>query len=223
MKYVMLFEEFASFNEGVAVYPPGNPYEKEGSIQWPGLVDHMKKWMAEKQTFVLVVDFHSHPHVTYDKCNADPDYRSVPLGTWNDKELPLFTSENPEYKNTGKDGKEREDGGQGGEVDFDLLEIVPNEEKPREPWLLIVDKNGHKFMVPPWSVMDVQKGASVEYQLFSGSHYLIDKMRATITNIKDGKVIVKMQDGEVREYTPQEFKSHKFTDLEEKRNLLPRR
>jgi len=196
MNYVKPFQEFDSVNEGVFVYPPGNPYEKERTIQWPGLVDWINKWQGQGQHFSLVCD------VDYDKHTADPKYRSVPLGTWGDKSLPLFTEENPRYD----------------EVDFDLVEIVDNPEKPREPYLKIVDKNGIEFMIPPFKVMEVQRGDSVVDNIRSGSKYLIDKMRATIVNYKNGKILVRLQDGSVREYDPQQWKSKNFTEIDEKRN-----
>ena len=192
MSYIKLFEEF--LNEGaIFVYPPGDPYEKERSIQWPGLLNWIKIWDEEGQRFMFVCD------VDYDKYNANPKYRSLPLGTERDKTLPLFSEENPNYD----------------EVDFDLVEVVPFPEKPREPWLKIQDKNGVQFMIPPVKVLEVQKGDSAIDGIHSGTKFLIDKMRGEITNYKDDNIIVKMQDGSRRVFKLDEWKKANFTEIEE--------
>jgi len=195
MKHIKLFEEYHdSLNEGaIPVYPPGNPWKPEGSIQWTGVVKHTDTWKQEGQAFTLVCD------VDYDMYTANPEFRSKALGTWKDKTLPLFTSKYPRYQ----------------EVEFDLVGVEENKEKPNEPWLRIVDKKGVEFLIHPFHVIDIQKGASVVDRIFAGSKYLIDSMRATITNYKDGKVQVKLQDGSTKEFPIAQWKREGFTEIEE--------
>jgi hypothetical protein len=195
MRHIKLFEEFSSsLNEGaINVYPPGNPYKAEGSIQWTGVVKHTDKWKQEGQAFTLILD------LDYDMYTANPEFRSKALGTWKDKSLPLFTDKFPRYN----------------QVEFDLLGVEENPEKPNEPWLRVVDKKGVEFLVPPFKILDIQKGDSVKDGIHSGSKYLIDKMRAKIVNYKNGKVEVKLQDGTTKEYTLDQWKAGSFMEIEE--------
>ena len=197
MKHLKLFEEFnQDLNEGqIQVYPPGNPYKAEGSMTWPGIHTWLPKYKAEGRGIIVGADF------DYDKFIADPKYRSIPLGTWKDKTLPKFLDSNPRYD----------------EVEYDYIEIVPNPEKEtREPWVKIADKNGIEFMIPPFAIMDIIKGGSVQQKIFPGETFLIDNMRAKIADFINGKVIVKIQDGSTKEFTPQEWKSRNFMPLEER-------
>lgn len=201
MKHIKLFEEFTqNINEGaIPVYPPGNPWKNKGSIQWTTVEDHLTnpaKWKKEYDNptnISFVADF------DFDKYTADPKFRSVPLGTWKDKNLPTFLSKNPNYD----------------EADYDFVEIVPNKEKPREPWIKIVDKKGVEFMIPPFEILDIQIGSSVVDRIFSGSKYLIDNMRGIISDYKDGIVYVRMQDNTTREFTLADWRKKNYTDLDE--------
>lgn len=205
MKHIKLFEEFAqNIDEGaIPVYPPGNPWKNRGSIQWTSVAQHLtdpNKWKKEYDNptnYTLVADF------DFDKYIADPKYRSVPLGTWKDKDLPTFKSENPGYD----------------EGEFDFIEVVENKDKPREPWIKIADKKGIEFMIPPFDILDIQIGSSLKDQIFSGSKYLIDSMRAVITDYKDGIVYIKLQNGETKQFTLEEWKKKNFTDLDESKKV----
>lgn len=193
MKYVKLFEDF--LNEGaIPVFPPGDPYNREGSIQWTGVVQHTKKWMDEGQSFYLVAD------LDYDKWTADPQFRSESLGTWKNKELPLFTSKYPKYK----------------EVEFDMLGVVDHPEKPNEPWIRVVDKKGFEFLIPPFRILDIQKGGSVRDGIYAGFKYLIDGKRGKVTNYKDDLVYIQMQDGGKKVFTIEEWKKSNFHHIDEK-------
>jgi len=197
MKYVKLFEDYTnSLNEGaIPVYPPGNPYKPEGSIQWTGVVKHTDKWKAEGQSFTLVLD------IDYDMYTANPEFRSKALGTWKDKSKPLFTSKFPRYR----------------EVEFDLLGVEENTEKPNEPWLRVSDKDGIEFMIPPFKILDIQKGSSVRDDVFAGSKYLIDNMRAQLMNYKNGMVDIKLQDGTSKSFSIEDWNKKKknFTEIHE--------
>lgn len=200
MKHVKLFEEHFSqseklFDGAIPVYPPGNPFKPEGSIQWTGVVPHTTKWKEQGQSFVLVVD------VDYDMYTADPQFRSKANGTWSNKELPLFSSKYPRYK----------------EVDFDLVAVEENTEKPREHWLRIADKNGVEFRVHPFHILDIQKGASVKDGIFAGDVYLIKDMRGKVINLKNDVVELKLQDGSKKNIPLAEWKKSSYTKIEESR------
>jgi len=200
MKYIKLFEEFfTDIDEGaIQVFPPGNPYKSEGSMTWPGVHLWLPKYKAEGRGIIIGADF------DYDKYIADPKYRSVPLGTWEDKNLPTFLSKNSNYD----------------EVEYDYIGLVPNPEKEtRESWVKIADKDGNEFMIPPFTILDIIKGGSVKDNIFPGATYLIDKMKARIADFINGKIVVQLQDGTTQEFSPQEWKSRNFLALEEKLNI----
>lgn len=200
MKYVQSFSEFKILNEGaIPVYPPGNPYKPEKSIQWPGIEKHLKEWISEGQSFVLVAD------VNYDMYTTDTRFRSKVNDTWNNKDLPLFTTKYPRYQ----------------EVDFDLIEIEPNTtgNDPRAVWLKIHDKNGVEFKIHPFMILDIQKGASVKHGIYAGDVYLIKDMRAVITNFRHNEVELKLQDDTKQSIPIDEWKKMGYTKIEEaKRN-----
>ena len=201
MKHIKLFEEFAqNIDEGaIPVYPPGNPWKNRGSIQWTAVVKMMTdptKWKKEYDNptnYTLVADF------DFDKYCATEGFRSIPLGTWDNKELPTWKEKNPKYDVS----------------DFDFVEIIDNKVKPSEPWIKITDVKGNLFMIPPFEILDIQIGSSVVDNILSGEKYLIDSMRAVITNYKDGKVFVKLQNGETKEFSLADWKKKNFSTLDE--------
>lgn len=213
LKHLKLFEEFAqSINEGaIPVFAPkgievpnpqGKKVEGQGrykptfSMTWPGFKTWASKWIDSGQSFSIVAD------MDYDKNNANPEFRSEALGTWKDKSLPLFSEKNPKYK----------------EVEFDVIDFVENTEKPNEPWIKISDKNGVEFLIPPFKILDIQLGSSVEDQIFSGDKYIVDGERAIISNYKSRKVEVKFQDGSTKVFPVGDWKRKNFTLLDEKEN-----
>jgi hypothetical protein len=196
MKHIKLFEEFSAVNEGaINVFPAGNPYKPEGSIQWTGVLSNIEKWKQKEglTNFVLVLDLDP------DMYTANSEFRSKALGTWKDKNLPLFTEKNPKYN----------------EVEFDLVGVEENMEKPNEPWLRVVDKKGLEFLVPPFKVLDIQKGASVKDGIQPGSFYLVDKMRAKIIDYKKGNVVLKMQDSSLKSVPIEQWKKAGYVELDE--------
>ena len=226
MRYIKLFEEFSkdeSLNEGqIQVYAPGNPYKPEGSMTWPGVVEHLPSYLHPKaeaiseRGIILGADF------DFDKFIADPQYRSIPMGTGADKSLPKFLDKNPNYD----------------EMEFDFIEIVRNPEKEtRESWIKIADKSGIEFMIYPHMILDILKGGSVREQIYPGEKFLVDKMRAKIIDfgivnpntakfegIATGSkiVIVKMQDGETRYYTVEDWKKKNYLALDENKDQRKR-
>ena len=204
MKHIKLFEEYQLLLDGaIPVYPPGNPWKNRGSIAWTDVVNMMtnpSKWKTEYDNptnYTLVVgraDFDVSKYI------ADPNYRSIPLGTWKNKELPTWAEKHPNYD----------------ESQFDFVEIVDNKEKPREPWIKVVDKKGVEFMVAPFEILDIQIGSSIVDDVISGEKFFIDGMRAGIYDYKGGKVKVKTADGEKREYTLAYWKSKNYPTLDEK-------
>ena len=199
MKHIKLFEEFLTniYEGAIPVFPPGNPYKQEFSMTWKGVATHTKKWLDEKQAFTITVDLDIKDG--YNKYIADPKFRSVPMGTWENKDLPLFTSQNPRYK----------------EIEFDMLSVEENKENAETPWIKIVDAKGIEFMIYPFMILDIQKGSSVRDGVFSGHKYLIDKMRAKIMNYKGGKVEVKLQDGSTRSISIADWKKANYTSIDE--------
>jgi hypothetical protein len=200
MKHIKLFEEYSNaLNEGaIPVYPPGNPYKPEASIQWTGFVRHFgtdakTDWKEAGQSFTMVCD------VDYDMYTADPQFRSKAQGTWKDKSKPLFTEKYPRYR----------------EVEFDLMGVEDNKEKPNEPWLRISDKNGVEFLIHPFHILDIQKGSSMKDRIHSGSKYLIKSMRGKVVNYKDGVVFVKLQDGSNMEIPIADWRKANYTEIEE--------
>jgi hypothetical protein len=201
MKHIKLFEEFVQhIDEGaIPVYPPGNPWKNRGSIQWTAVAKMMTdptKWKKEYDNptnYTLVADF------DFDKYCATEGFRSKALGTWDDKALPTWKEKNSRYD----------------ESEFDFVEIIENKEKPNEPWIKIQDKKGNMFMIPPFEILDIQIGSSVKDDIISGEKFLVDNMRATITNYKDGKVYIKLQNGETKEYTLDAWNAKGFTALDE--------
>jgi hypothetical protein len=222
MKYIKLFESWMSgdnpVNEGaINVYGPGNPWKPEGSMTWTGVTEHLPTYIYPKaepiseRGIIIGADF------DYDKFIADPKYRSIPLGTWADKSLPKFLDANPRYD----------------EMEFDFLEIVPQEGKDkREAWVKVADKDGIEFMIPPHMVLDILKGGSIREKIYPGEKFLIDKMKAKIMdygvinpntarhdgmNPGDVVVVIKMQDGETRFYTVEDWRRKNYMQLDEKR------
>ena len=216
MKYIKLFEAFNNINEGaISVFTAADPFKEEGSIQWTGVVKHTGIWKQAAETFTLTMD------IDYDFYTANPEFRSKSLGTWKDSSLSKFTDKFPRYR----------------EVEFDLVEVVENEDKPNEPWLKVVDKKGVFFLAPPHKVIDIQKGASVVDDISSGSKYLIKEMKAIISDYKkgtatlvrrgkqyvpcspveygDGVVFLKYQDGSTSEMPIAEWKKRKFTKIDD--------
>lgn len=200
MKHIKLFEAFVeSLNEGqIQVFAPGNPWKKVGSgITWPGVADWLTKYSERGRHIILGVDLSDRGD--FEPFTADPSFRSKPLGTWKDKTLPKFYSKHPNYD----------------EVEFDFLEIVPNEEKPREPWIKVADKNGMEFLVPPFSILDIVQGGSVIDKIFPGEAYMIGDMRGNISDYRNKTVYITLQNGEEREYSLTDWKAKHFASLDE--------
>jgi hypothetical protein len=200
MNRFKLFEEyFQDLNEGaIPVFPPDSPYKQEGSIQWTGVeklftqgIPQRKQgpWL-ETTKMTVVSDLNDKD---YDRYIADKAYQSVPLGTFGDEKLPLFSSKNPKYD----------------ESEFEVIEIVPNKEKPREPYVKVVDKNGLEFMIPPYKIIEIQKGSSIIDRIFAGSKYRFgDGRKGMVVNYTPEKEIhVKMDDGEVKKIKLAEWKA----------------
>jgi hypothetical protein len=219
MKHIKLFESWLNdngINEGaINVFEPGNPWKPEGSMTWTGVTEHLPTYRFPRAEFmsdrgiIIGADF------DYDKYIANPAYRSIPLGTWIQKSLPKFLDKNPNYS----------------EMEFDFVEIVPQEGKDKkEAWVKIVDKDGIEFMIPPHLVLDILKGGSVRAKVYPGEKFLVDKMRARIVdfgiinpntarhnNLEPGStvVIIKMQDGESRFFTLEEWKKANYMHIDE--------
>ena len=191
MKHIKLFEEFNSLNEGIAVYPQGNPWKPVGNMTWPGFKVNVEKWMSDGTAITGIAEF------DYDKFTADEKYRSEPLGTWNNTDLPKFLDKNPRYD----------------ESEFDIIGFMENEEKPREPWVRIQDKKGLEFLIAPHKFYEIQKGASVRDGVAAGATYLVDNMRATVIDYKNGIVKIKMQNNENKEIPVEEWKNHHYLEL----------
>lgn len=163
MKHLKLYEDF--LNEGsIPVYPPGNPFKREGSIEWVGVEFNINKWIENKET-----DFGAMIAICYFDYNKysmpgekGKEYRSV----FNDEnpELPEFLSENPKYN----------------ESEFDIIGIEKNEKNPKEPWIKLLDKDKLEFWIPPHRILEIQKGASVVDEIYSGYKYLIDKKKGMV-------------------------------------------
>lgn len=199
MKHLKLFEEFSTMNEGaITVYPPGDPYKPEGSIQWTGVLSNIEKWKQKSGMTNLTMLLDIEP----DMYTADSQFRSKPLGTWKDKSLPLFSEKHPNYR----------------EVEFDFIGSEENEEKPNEPWLRVADKNGLEFLVPPFKIMDIQKGASMRDRIYPDTKYLVDKMRAKVMDYKGGEVYLKMQDGSTKKIPIDAWKKAHYMEIEEQKN-----
>lgn len=200
MSHFKLFEEyFQNLDEGaIPVFPPDSPYKQEGSIQWTGVeklftigIPQRKQgpWL-ENTRMVVVSDMNDKD---YDRYVADKQYQSVPLGTFGDKNLPLFSEKNPKYD----------------ESEFDVVEIVPNKEKPREPYIKVVDKKGLEFMIPPYKIIEIQKGSSIIDKIYAGSKYKFgDGKKGMVVNYTPDKVVhVKMEDGEIEKFSLADWKN----------------
>jgi len=200
MKYVKLFEEFTSVDEAaIQVYGPGNPWKKLGKgMTWTGVETWIPKYAEGGRHIIIGADF------DFDQYIADKSFRSKPMGTWNEKTLPKFKDKNPKYD----------------EVEFDFVEFVKNEEKPREPWVKIADKNGVEFMIPPFMILDIVQGGSVRDKIEPGSAYMIDNMRGTIADYKGDTIYIKLQNGEEKQFKLPEWRSKNFTSLDENENAL---
>jgi hypothetical protein len=208
MRHIKLFEEFISITEGaIPVYPAGNPWKAEGSIQWGGVPAHMGSWLKTGTAISIVAEF------DFDKYAADPAFRSVPNGNWKDKTKPKFSDKNPGYD----------------EGEFDVLGIEDNPDKPekttttvnkikvehsKEPWIRIADKKGHEFLIPAFRILDIQKGSSVRDGIASGHAYLIDDQRGTIKDYVNGEVIVQLQNKQVKHIPVADWKAKRYTELD---------
>jgi hypothetical protein len=211
--------ESQPMNEGaINVYEPGNPWKPEGSMTWTGVTEHLPTYIHPKAESVIERGIIIGADFDYDKFIADPKYRSLPMGTWGDKTLPRFLDTNPRYD----------------EMEFDFLEIVPQEGKEkREAWVKVADKDGIEFMIPPHMVLDILKGGSVRAKIYPGEKFLVDKMKAKIMDfgiinpntakfegIPSGSTIVaiKMQDGQNRIYTIEDWTRKNYMALDENKS-----
>jgi len=211
MRHVKLFEEFISINEGsIPVYPAGNPWKAEGSIQWSGVPAHMASWLQTGTAISIVAEF------DFDKYSADPKLRSMPNRNWTDKTKPKFTDNHKGYD----------------EGEFDVIGIEKNPDKPettkttlrgikdpiehdKEPWIRIADKQGNEFLIPAFRILDIQKGSSVRDKIASGHSYLVGDQRGTIKDYKDGNVILKLQNGQVQNIPIADWKANKYLELDD--------
>lgn len=209
MRHIKLFEEFISVNEGsIPVYPAGNPWKAEGSIQWSGVPAHMASWLKTGTAISIVAEF------DFDKYSADPKVRSIPNGNFTDKTKPKFTDANKGYD----------------EGEFDVLGIEDNPDKPemtkttvnkvsvehaKEPYIRIADKKGHEFLIPAFKILDIQKGSSVRDGIASGHSYLVDDQRGTIKDYVNGDVVLKLQNGQVRKIPVADWKANKYLELDD--------
>lgn len=209
MKHFKLFEEFTELYEGqIHVFPPGNPFQSEGSMTWPGVHKWLPEYSKDGRGIIIGADFN------YDFYIDNPKYKSVPSGTivlkrnsqeieWDDPNLPFFTDDHKDYD----------------EVEYDYIGIVPNPAKEtREPWIKIADKDNNEFLIPPFLIVDILKGGSVRDGIFPGGNFLIDKQRARIYDYVKGVVKVKLQDGDFKEYPLKEWRNKRFLDLDESEN-----
>lgn len=191
--YFNSFDDF--INEGrIQVYEPGNPYRPESSMTWrPGIYDHLDGYAKDGTGVILGCDF------DYDKYIAEEGYRSVPLGTWKDKSLPLFLDKHPRYS----------------EVEFDYVSLIPDPEKdPKEPWVEVTDRNDVRFMIPPYCINDIYKGGSRKLGILPGELFLIDGMRGRIDNFKNDTVYIRLQNGDKKKFSVEEWKSKKYMSLD---------
>ena len=209
MRHIKLFEEFISVNEGsIPVYPAGNPWKAEGSIQWSGVPAHMASWLKTGTAISIVAEF------DFDKYSADPKVRSIPNGNFTDKTKPKFTDANKGYD----------------EGEFDVIGIEDNPDKPemtkttvnkvsvehaKEPYIRIADKKGHEFLIPAFKILDIQKGSSVRDGIASGHSYLVDDQRGTIKDYVNGDVVLKLQNGQVRKLPVADWKANKYLELDD--------
>lgn len=228
MKYIKLFEEFeSSLNEGaIQVFDIGNPWKPEGSMTWTGVTHWLPQYKnpraeeISERGIIVGVDFEEgEDYHQYDKFIADSSFRSIPMGTWDNESLPLFTEKNPNYD----------------EMEFDFVEIVPREgREAKESWVKVADKDGVEFMVEPHMLLDILKGGSVRERIFPGEGFLIGQQRGKILdfglinpnaakhlekNPGDTLVIVKLQDGEKIYFTLDEWRKSGFRSLDEKEEV----
>jgi hypothetical protein len=219
MSHIKLFESWLNdqeLNEGaIQVYAPGNPWKPEGSMTWPGIADHLPGYLTPRAEIVSQRGIIIGADFDYDKYIADETYRSIPMETYTDKSLPLFTEKNPQYD----------------EMEFDFLELVPREGKDkRESWVKMVDKDGIEFMIEPHMVLDILKGGSVREKVYPGEKFLIDKMRGRVIDfgvvnnnatehfeVKPGQTIVavKLQNGETKMFEIGQWRRENFMKLDE--------
>lgn len=210
MNRFKLFEEyFQDLNEGaIQVYPPNSPFTKEGSIQWTGVEKLFTQGIPQRKQgpwlddtmMTVVLDLNDKD---YDKYIADASYNSIPLKN-QDKKLPIFSEEKPKYD----------------ESEFDVIKIVPNPDKPKEPYVHVADKNGLEFMVPPYKIIEIQKGASIRDRIEAGSRYRIEGKKGMIINYTpEKKVIVKLEDGSTKEFSLKDWKAGGYRPLNESDEL----
>lgn len=232
-KYIKLFEEFIQdkLNEGqIAVYAPGNPFKAapngdlfgakiSNGMQWPAFYDAADKWLDQQFAITLITsDFiPNSDELGFNKKTTNPKYQSEVNGTWGDKSLPLFIHDHPGYD----------------ESEFDLIKVdkkfsgiegsfdgTKEGKSPHVDGVFIQDKDGNEFCIHASRILDVQLGSSVRDQIYSGTFYMIDKMRARIVNYQKGIVTVSFKSGskdpdDFREYTLKEWKEHHFHSLDE--------
>lgn len=219
-KHIKLFEEYLqtlTLNEGsIQVFGPGNPFKPMGKVeidgvnygsnglQWPKFYEAAQKWLDQKYAVSLVTAefIQNSDTLGFDKKTTNPKYQSEVNGTWGDKSLPKFMDEHPDYD----------------ESDFDLVKIDP--ELKNRDGVYIQDKDGNEFCIHASRILDVQLGSSVRDEVYSGTFYMIDNMRARISNYQNGIVTVSFKAGskdpnDIREYTLQEWRNKNFPSLDE--------
>lgn len=217
-KYIKLFEEFRnSINEGqIQVYPAGNPYTPLKSIyvagrshsnglQWPAFYKAAEEWLKDGYAItVITADFipdHA-AELGYNKKTTNTKYQSEINGTWKDKSLPLFMEDHPNYN----------------ETEFDLIKV--DESLKNRDGVYIQDKDGNEFCIHPSRIFEVQLGSSVRDGIAAGSFYLINSMRARISNYQNGIVTLCFKVGskdpkDYLEFTLDEWKKKHFVPIDE--------
>lgn len=226
-KHIKLFEEYLqSLNEGqIAVYAPGNPFKPapngqlygvriNNGMQWPAFYDAAEKWLEQGFPISLIAaDFvPNSSKLGYNKKTTNPKYRSQPNGTWEDKSLPLFMDDHPGYD----------------EAEFDLVKVdkkfseIPGtwtgEGKPPHDGVWIQDKDGNEFCIHASRILDVQLASSIRDRISSGTYYLVDNMRARISNYQNGIVTISFNvrdPKDIRQYTVKEWKAKNYRSLDE--------
>jgi hypothetical protein len=207
---------------GINVYKPGDPYKLDtradgtgGKIQWTGVEKHFNNWMNNNHEMISIVcniDA-NYDRWNYDELNINPKYKSKFLGTWNDDNLKLFSEDFPRYNKT----------------EFDVIGLAKQEKGDDEmfkykdvkiSFVKVQDMRGNMFVIPPFEIIDIERGNSIVDQIMSGDAYLVGDKRAIIDNYqnKNGQKIVTIRfkgDNTTQTFTLADFRSKKYLNLTE--------
>ena len=92
------------------------------------------------------------------------------------------------------------------EAEYDVVGVSGDKIKIR-------GKKGNEYFIKAGKIIEIQIGNNIENNISVGISYLIEDMRGIIRGLQNGVITVKLQNGEMRDYTLEEWKKGRFTEI----------